>query len=313
MVLNERLSNSRTFVYGKCRKAYAFQYCDKLSPAPGTVSADKWLKRGRGILIHAGCEAGWRGRALADGIEDELRELENKGHTDWAEAGRGVASECAQVAQDLLDWMPMKDFEPLMVNGQLGVEVELSCPVPGFKDFVAYADLVVKHKSSGRVFISDYKSTERFKSPESERFRMQLILYAYALKHMGIKVDGALIWQCKPELPRGKPRNIRIDEGGIEGPRDSVDGRFRMTPTFYPESYIENVWRNFEKTALEMSQFDASKGAYIEMNDFSCQGCDFLRLCQAELSGADVDWVRNTQFLQRGQHTKRSTQLNIVI
>jgi hypothetical protein len=317
MSTNERLSYSRYYLYTKCRKAYEYQYIQKLTPAAGTVPPEAWIKRGRGILIHGACEAGLAGRPLADGINEQIVELEfpprgGPGRPDLAATARTIAAECEQVAQDLLDWLPANDFEPLVVNGKLGLELELSCPVTGWKDFMGYADLVVRHKPTGRVFVGDYKSTERFKSPESEVFRVQMILYAYALRQMGVKVDGALIVQLKPELPKGKPRKVRIDEGGIDAPRESADGRFQLTPTRYSDTYVDNVWSNFDRVAAEMAQFEASRSSYIQMSDFSCGFCDYSALCSAELNDMDADWVRKNKFTQRS-YTKRSTQLNVVL
>jgi CRISPR/Cas system-associated exonuclease Cas4 (RecB family) len=312
---SENLSYSRAWLYKKCKRAYAYQYLERLSPARGTVSIENWIDRGRGILIHAGLESGLVGRDIAQGIAQEIAEIaagQYGGEPDpeRAAAARGIADECAQIAQDVLDWLPAGDFEPITIAGKPAVEACLTAPISGFKQFIGFTDVVLRHKPTGRTFVADYKTTTRFKGAEGEIFRLQMILYLYALKQMGIHVDGALIIQIKPTLPKGKPRKIRVDEGGVDAPRESVDGRFQITPTLYSATYVQKVWEQFDRQAADMAKLTVDT-AYANVDDFACSGCDFRDLCMAELNGGDVEWIRANKFNQRGGQ-KRSS-LNVVL
>ncbi len=309
-MIDERLSYSRLYSYAKCKQLYTYQYLQKLQPAPSTVSVENWMPRQRGTLIHGGLEAGFLGRDVRGGVEAAALKITRDGlDTVKSEALESIKEECAIIAQDGLDFLPVSDWEPLVYRGRPMVEAYLSAPLPGWKEFCGFADVVARHKPTGRVMIIDHKTRVRFQTPDQEQLALQFILYAHALETMGIKTDGCMVFQIKPELPKGKPRKHRVDDGGIDAPRESIDGRFSTIPTFHSRGYIEQLWKGFQKQALEMSHFKEAY-SYPQISGFSCNGCDFKKLCQAELNDMDADYIRANNYIIRDR--KPATPLVVV-
>lgn len=310
---NDKLSYSRTYSYLKCLKMYQYSYIDKLTPKAGTVSVESWLPRQRGQIIHGGMEYALLGKDIEAGCRQAFQDIVAPEET-WKQAAgdaqrlalEGIMEELIQVTKNAADFLGVEDFEPVMHNGFPMVEVEVTHPLPGWKSFTGYVDVVVKHKPSGRVFVMDYKSVTRFNAAEDEVYRVQMIAYTKALKSMGVHVDGALILSIKPELARRPPRKIRIDSGTIDTVRESEDGKFMLVPTLYGAEYVDNVWANFEKMALAMANFKA-EDAYTNISSYGCNFCDFKILCQAELSGGDAEYIRSSKYSSRNPGRKSLT------
>ena len=313
---NDRLSNSRAYTFFKCPQLYTYQYIEKLYPRPGTVSVENWLPRQRGTILHGALEYAILGKDTEAGARQAFEEVCNPSFPRQPagpaqrEALEALMPELVQVAKNAAEFLQIEDWEPLIFNGKPMVEIEVSHPIAGFKDFMGYVDIVMRHKPTGRVYAADWKSVTRFASPEDEVYRGQLLLYAKCLKHMGVHIDGAAIIQLKPELAKRATRKLRVDSGSIDGPRESECGKFMFTPTLYSEEYINNYFASFERTAQAMARFKPEE-AYVNMGGFQCSGCDYKSLCQATLQGQDAEYIRNTKYTQSGASKRAS--LNIVI
>jgi hypothetical protein len=229
---------------------------------------------------------------------------------DHKAALEAIMDELIQVAKNAAEFLKMDEWEPVLHNGQPMVEVEVSHPISGFKDFMGRVDMVMRHKPTGRVMLADWKSVTRFSNAEDEVYRGQMLLYAKCLKRMGVHIDGAAIVQIKPELPKRDTRKVRIDTGSIDGPRESECGKFMFTPTLYSDEYINNYWANFERTAQAMARFKPEE-VYVNMRSWSCNFCDYRALCQAKLQGQDADYILSSKYTQSGSPKRAS--LNITI
>lgn len=298
---DQRLSNSRAYTFFKCPQLYTYQYIEKLYPKAGTVSVDNWLPRQRGTVLHGALEYAILGKSIDDGAWQAFKEIcepefpRQPAGPEQRAALNEIVPELIQVAKNAAEFLRIEEWEPVLYNGKPMVEVEVSHPIAGFKDFMGYVDIVMRHKPTGRVFLSDWKSVTRFANPEDEVYRGQMLLYAKCLKRMGVHIDGAAIIQLKPELAKRATRKLRIDSGSIDGPRESEDGKFMFTPTLYSDTYIDNYFASFERTAQAMARFKPEE-AYVNMSGFNCQHCDYRALCAAQLRGDDVEYIRSTKF-----------------
>lgn len=294
---NEYLSNSRTYMFDKCRKAYAYKYVERIKPATKTMYFDSWLRMVRGIIIHAGVEAGFLGKDVHAAIRTKCSQEKAKGLSkEQLDALVVLYNECPIVVQNLLDWLPAKDWEPVMYRGRPMVEARLEwAALPGWKGFQGFADLVAKHKPTGRTLVLDWKTRETFEGDDVDRFNMQFLLYSYVLNQMGVQVDGSLLVEAKPTPPKRAPRVHHDDMGGVDGVRISHDGRFRSTPTFRSREYLEAGWKDFAVKAQVIASVQDHE-IYRSMSGFNCKSCEFQKLCQAQLGGYDVEHVMNTGY-----------------
>jgi hypothetical protein len=294
------LSHSRAYVFTKCRKQYDYKYRKNIKTLPKNLYLDSWERMNRGILIHAGMESGFLGEPVYQGINEHIEELQKQVLSDEQKAMLpGMAQDSIAVACAALEWLPVTDWEPVIHNGKPMVEAELRMPIAGWEDYVGYADLVARHKPTGRVLVLDYKSRERFEAAESDRFNKQFALYQYVLGFLGVHCDGSLLVELKPTPPRRAVRGGNVDIGGIDSERISACGRFRSIPTYRSQTFLENTWRNFEREAKVMA-YVGDEEIFTNMNAFVCKDCPYQRLCQAELNGEDADYILRTQYQRPG-------------
>ena len=294
--LEDFLSNSRMYMWDKCRQAYKYKYVDKIKPAASKMFFDSWHRMLRGVIIHAGIEAGLLGNSIEGAIRTVCSQEKAKGLTqEQLDALVVLYNESPLVCRNLLDWLPASDWEPVMHRGRPMVEARLEWALPGWKGFLGFADLVAKHKPTGRVLVLDWKTRETFEGDDVDRFNMQFLLYSYVLNKMGIEVDGSLLVEAKPTPPKRAPKLVRDDIGGVDGVRISADGRFRSIPTFRSRKYLEAGWNDFMVKAKVIASVRGDE-IYRSMSAFNCKSCEFKNLCQAEMNGYDTEHIATTGF-----------------
>jgi hypothetical protein len=250
----------------------------------------------RGVILHSGIEAGFLGKDVDAAIRTACSKEKAKGlRQEQLDELIVLYNECPLVVKNLLEWLPASDWEPVILNGRPMVEARLEWSLPGWKGFLGFADLVAKHKPTGRVLVLDWKTRETFSGDDSEIFNMQFLLYSYVLSKMGVHVDGSLLVEAKPTPPKRAPRVIREDVGGIDGVRISIDGRFRSTPTFRSRTFLEAGWKDFCTQAKVIASIKGTE-VYRSMSEFNCKSCEFKQLCMGELNGYDTEHILTSGF-----------------
>lgn len=298
-MLGEFLSHSRAYLYNKCRKAFQYKYLEKVRPLPATMWLDSWERMTRGILIHSGMEAGFLGKDLATHMTEANAERERKYGSLSVEQQAlfpGMMADSLAVAQSALDWLPISDWEaPIGPNGKPMVEYELKLPLPGWKGFVGYADLVARYRPTGALYVVDYKARASFEREDMDKYNSQFALYQKALSEIGVPVVGSILFEIKPTPPARAPRLTRVDAGGLTGVRISTDGRFRLTPTLRSQEMVNNYWEDFKVQATAIAQA-TPETSYRSMNGFNCGSCEFEKLCMGDLRGDDVESILTRHY-----------------
>jgi hypothetical protein len=293
---DEYLSNSRSYVFNNCKKMFDYKYVQRIRPAAKGMHFDSWERMLRGVVIHAGIEAGFLGEDVAAAVRTACAKERAKGLSqEQQNALLVLQNESPIVCQNLLDWLPASDWEPVTYRGRPMVEARLEWPLAGWKGFLGFADLVAKHKPTGRVMVLDWKTRESFEEQDLDIFNTQFLLYSYVLDKMGVEIHGSLLVEAKPTPPKRAPRTVRDDIGGIDGVRISTDGRFRSTPTFRSRTYLENGWKDFEVQARQIADFRPEQ-AYRSMSGFKCKTCEFKQLCQGQLNNYDVAHIAGKSY-----------------
>lgn len=294
------ISNSRSYTFDKCPQQYDYKYRKNIKPLARNLHFDSWERLQRGILGHKGLEYGFLAQAVYDGVQSHVDMLQKEDISEeQKEALPVMAQDATAAASAALAWLPVADWEPVIHKGKPMVEAELRIPIAGWEGFLGYADLVARHKPTGRVLVIDYKFRERFGAAGEDIYNTQFALYQYALAQIGVPVDGSLIFEIKPRPAVRASKIVREDIGGIDSERVSADGRFRTTPTYRSNEYLENIWRDFERKALVIANVTDS-GIYRNLNAFNCGFCPYQKLCQAELRGEDAAYVLKTQYTGPG-------------
>ena len=154
---------------------------------------------------------------------------------------------------------------------------------------------------------------------------LQTALYIWALRSMGIPVEGVLWDEIRTKLPvkpevlkngqLSKRKNIdtdwytyrkRVKELGLD-PKNYLDMKrilkgkeatfYKRTPIPIRQSTIENVVRGARATALQIQEFKKKK-PIMELS-FTCNFCEFKRICEAKLDGLDTTFMIKADFTTR--------------
>lgn len=309
------LSFSRGWTFNACQKQYDYKYVQWLKPMARDVNIDKWEQFTRGSVIHSGIEGGFLKLGVDKYIDDSVAGIRANEELSAEQKMllEDIQNDSKQVVAEFLEWLPVSDWEPVTIKGAPGVEIELTMPLPGWKGWLGYADLVAKHLPTGRILVLDWKTRKQFENEDADRFNSQFPVYQRAINLLGIDCAGSLLVEIKPEPPKRAPRTTRDDVGSINSPRISTDGRFRTIPTFRSKQFIEAVWNDTVRLADAMRAFDPSK-AYRSMSKFNCGGCFYQKLCMAEANGEDVADVLATSYTKSSYTPRKpAASLNVII
>jgi hypothetical protein len=294
----ESVSNSRAFCWLKCKMLYSLKYILRLRPLPKSMHFESWQRMFRGTVLHAGFEAALLRKDYKQYIQDEIDSESAKDLTlEQREALAEIQESSLIIVENLIDWLPIADFEPVMHEGRPLVEFQLTAPLEGWPGgFNGFLDGVVRHIPSGRVCLIDWKSKQTFGAEGGEYFQVQLPLYLYALKSMGIlSLNQFALIEVKSTPPKRKPK-FREDSGTFDGVRVSSDGQFRWSPRSISDAEIDNNYAQFAKMALSMSRF-TPEYAYMSRSEFNCKTCEYNVYCSTKLQNGDVPYILKNNYI----------------
>lgn len=211
------------------------------------------------------------------------------------------------------------------------LELHFLVPCPGSKGLHGYIDAILKERSTGMVWCTDYKFRRSLSPDEEEAFNIQNAVYQHACSRMGINITGTMTWQ-HVNTPAAKPQQLKNGKFSR--------AKIKTTWTEYaecvkaagqnPEDYREEMeqkladiewfratkeYRNLETVQRMWDQVivPASRGvhrAYKTVNPkrlypWNCKMCQYQSLCQAELRGYDVEAIKLRDYTVRA-HRKES-------
>jgi hypothetical protein len=212
-------------------------------------------------------------------------------------------------------------------------EVEVIVPFTKKLHLKAVIDKVVQDKD-GRRFLMDHKFHKTIPGPDDRFSDIQTVLYFWAWNeaHDPLdKVDG-IIWDYgrmkAPTLPEllkngalsqrsnidtdwftyyGEIKRLGLEERPYQKMKTLLAGKertfFERVPLPGPsKKLVSMVVQDARTTALEARRRAAKGNAPREMSGFNCNGCEFRRLCEAEVRGLDAKFVRKRDYEVRPPH-----------
>lgn len=280
------LSYSKMMAWLKCRKSYDFKYHQGLIPQPSEVSIETWERFTRGILIHGGCEAAFLGETIEQGVAHAKDDVIRRGvDSSKLVLLPDLVKQANEVASAAMQYFSPKNWEPVIFNDKPLVEGQLIVPVTGFDGYQGYVDLVAREKSTGMIFVIDYKTRERFEDHGDDIFNMQFATYQYMLDYHNIDCVGSILFEMKPKIPKSPGTQM-----------------FKLTKTRRSKEYVQNVWNWVDKTAKIMAE--DKENMYPTMYAFNCKSCYYKTICQGEMQGDDVDYIRNELYISKNSTIK---------
>ena len=343
------VSQLQTFM--SCPKKWAYNYIENL-----TARVERpYLSIGK--LCHKGMETAMRykwehGRDQGWHREDALRGGIFAMESEWSEYMHSncfLAEEIPAQEQMLTDaqnvfeqafWeFDIERYEvvDLFKDGVRipALELHFLMPCPGSKGLHGYIDAILRDKTTGYVWCTDYKFRKSLSPDEDEAFNIQNAVYTRACAKMGVPITGTMTWQhintpaADPaQLKNGAFSRAKIKTtwkhyaevvasagGNPDEYREEMEPKladiewYRPTLEYRNPETVQRIW---EQSVVPASW--AIKRAYKANNPrfvypWNCKMCQYGDLCQAELRGHDADFLRKTEYTVRANRGREPTPL----
>lgn len=337
------VSQLQTFM--SCPKKWAYNYIENLTPRVERP----YLSIGK--LCHKGMEAAMQYKwNHSDGGENtfdfnEERTLEIAlfaMQEEWHEymdsncflqeeipAQEQILADAIQVFKQAFREFGFEKYEVMTLykdgKGIPALELHFLMPCPGSKGLHGYIDAILRDKTTGYVWCTDYKFRKSLSPDEDEAFNIQNAVYTRACAKMGVPITGTMTWQHvnTPAADPAQLKNGAFSRAKIKttwehyvevvaaagGNPDDYEEEmkpkladiewFRPTYEYRNPETVQRIW---EQSIVPASW--AIKKAYNSNNPrfvypWNCKMCQYGDLCQAELRGHDADFLRNTEYIKR--------------
>jgi hypothetical protein len=221
-------------------------------------------------------------------------------------------------------WKKLMEFgyTPILSEHQFSVTYD---GIP----FQGTVDLVLKDKD-GAMWIVDHKFREKFKSPESEYFNLQMAIYQKVMLDKGLPVVGSLQYQIYPYAP-AKPtinkdgsvsraacstdwdtyRQTVIEAG--KDPDDYEQMKNKLETKKFEDAHSLRAFRSREELerVWSMVVMPVAKSLMIgnikriPIMSYPCMRCDYRELCTENLKGGDTEYIKSFNFHKIGSKPKK--------
>ena len=306
----EYYSQSRIKTYRRCPKAHEYRYVQ------GLTRRRSGPQLSRGVTLHELLDA----RALGKPIEPILKSYLKMYEELWDEEKEDYSSPddlhsiynryCQKYQGEGLDYRQKSEIE---VTASMGKRL--------FKGFIDK----LPQDQMGRVWVCDHKS-HKVIPDESARFSdIQTVLYFWAARENGEKVDG-ILWDYIRTKPPTVPELLK--KGGLTRRKDldsdydtylAAIKKHGLNPQDYQaelercksrvffhrvylpkpgEDLIREVVDDFFNTAIQIDR-SLETGVAPRNMTRDCKSCSYYSICSLEVRGMDTDLVRKQMYIQR--------------
>lgn len=296
-----------------CHANFDFKYNQKLKPKVEKIQ----LKRG--TILHEMLDA----RANQ---EDPFRKLEvyEKKHRqilrEEAEYYGDLIGDCRRIFENYL--RTYEDEELTYMSS----EVKMGHPIAG--QHIVYEgtlDKIVRDKK-GNLWLMDHKTHKKIPDADHRFADLQLVMYAWLYNSVKQVPLTGIIWDYIRAKPPAIPEQLK---NGQLSQRSNIDtdyetylaeiGRLNLNPKDYTEILSQLKQKKntfFDRVILPIASIsrmesiveDARKDAQViaELSpvlktknlNWQCPSCAYFRICQAELNGADAEFIKKAHYVK---------------
>ena len=341
------VSQLQTFM--SCKKKWYYGYVENLTPRVERP----YLSIGK--LCHKGMQTAmqykWeheneQGYSREKVLSAALIAMEAE-HVRYVQDNTFLAEEMPGIDQILTDaesvfeqafWeFDIDKYEVLTLkkNGELipALELHFVIPCPPTKGLHGYIDAILKDKTTGFLWCTDYKFRKSLSPDEEESFNIQNAVYSAACIRMGIPITGTMTWQhvntpaAEPQLLKsGAVSRAKIkttwekyakfceEHGQFPGDyREEMQEKladiewYRATYEYRNGNTVDNIWRQCvipAARAIRMATGKNKNDNYRSLYPWNCKMCQFQSLCQGELREYDTVAIRLAEYTKRGSRVE---------
>lgn len=218
-------------------------------------------------------------------------------------------------------------WDVVSVNGLPALELHFLIPCPGSKGLHGYIDAILRDRTTGDIWCTDYKFRKSLADDAEEAYNIQNAVYCKACEKMGIVITGTMTWQhCN--TPAAQPtlnKNGAMSRAKIKTTWEVYERALYsagLDPKFYYEEMIpklgeiewyketheyrnaltvQNIWNNVvvpNSYAIKTARTPKAKNR-PSMYPWNCKMCQYQSLCQAEFRGYDTEYIKMTEYTLR--------------
>lgn len=218
-------------------------------------------------------------------------------------------------------------WDVVSVNGLPALELHFLIPCPGSKGLHGYIDAILRDRTTGDIWCTDYKFRKSLADDAEEAYNIQNAVYCKACEKMGIVITGTMTWQhCN--TPAAQPtlnKNGAMSRAKIKTTWEVYERALYsagLDPKFYYEEMIpklgeiewyketheyrnaltvQNIWDNVvvpNSYAIKTARTPKAKNR-PSMYPWNCKMCQYQSLCQAEFRGYDTEYIKMTEYTLR--------------
>lgn len=271
----------------------------------------------KGDAIHELCKAYLTGKRWTDKLDEYAKEFARL-FAEEREMYGDVPGDLARIMEGYVKRWKKDGLKYIAVEKRYDFDLDPH-GVPNAV-FSFEPDALVKDRQK-RQWLFERKSAKTLPDEDFRLSDIQTILYRWALRQVGIEVDGVL-WDYVRTKPPTIPKQLK--DGGLSiaqnidtdydtylaevkrlglNPKDYAEKLESLKGSetrFYKRVYMpvsDDVMMRIVKdmilTAKEIVRRPKSK---IRTLTRDCNQCEFYQLCQAELRGLDTDFILKSQY-----------------
>ncbi len=326
----EHISFSEVNSYRRCAKAWEYRYKQRIK------RKFKGVRLLKGEILHEMLNAyvfgkmdkNYNGNDPWDVLETYAEEFATYFEEERDMHG-DVIGDCGKIFEG---YLRKYRKDPLTYEAsEIKVEVDLNIhPINLPIKFIGFIDKIATDPQKRR-WVMDHKFLKSIPTADDRFSELQLLLYvwAYGMENPKEKIDGVCWDYARSKAPTepdvlknkslSKRKNLDCDpytylkvirrEGLdateyvdmlelLEGKEDTFYERVFL-PTPGTEMIIEVV-NDFLQTAEEIQAKRNDGRCARSMSSFNCATCEYRRICEAEVRGLDHDFVRKSEYVERG-------------
>ncbi len=216
------------------------------------------------------------------------------------------------------DWVYGKQDEDIKY---LATEIKIDAKLKGYKRFVGVVDAICE--KDGEQYIMEHKSFKTKKmSLDQTWINLQTCAYIKVLNDQGWNIKGVIWDMVKTSAPE-PPKVLKNGSFGKQSSKQTVLSFHKAGITEIPEAIYEDikdnhkeyldryitpvlpevvdkVWTEFVQTVDEIEK----NKNYPKSLDKNCDWCSFKELCQTDLTGGDVDYIKQLYYTTEAQRDR---------
>jgi hypothetical protein len=304
-----KVSYSKIKQYMDCKYAWHLKYVEELERRKKAPAFE------RGGMVHACLESYRNGKSWKRTWKKLDQEYRNTTFQEEIEEFGDMGELAKAMVEGYIEYHQNESYD------YIASEQEFNIPFMPDIEIVGYIDAIVK--SPDGVYAFETKTYSRMPDYDSLLFNSQSTLYQWVLKQMGHKRVKGCIWDiCLAKMP-SEPKflqNGSVSKAALASTPQVVirwckendipdDVKYDLLSRVSWESFYQRhtirLHPSVEKqligemkiTALEMA---LSEGIRKERNlGMHCSWCSYKSICQAEILGADVDYIKEHDYRKK--------------